>query len=133
MTSVISSVMHVLSITCIDDGHGLAVKCVSEIPLAFVCHVVTLPVLQDRFATKQGTFDEINRVIGIMYVLLHLLLRIRVSVLLGYITIERSYLLSATPPDNIFHGRAYSSLIACKVIARASSILMVSSSSKRIC
>ena len=129
------SVVYVLCVTSIDNGDCVAINDVSVVPLTFICHIVASPARECRLTAKQRLFYLKHSKVCIPYILLHLLQRIRVLVFLGDVAIESGYLMGTTSFDNVFvsgHGRAYSSLTAARVISRASSMLIVSSSSIRI-
>ena len=131
-TGIRFSVLHCVS-GCYAEVH---ISWESVVPLTFVCHMVASPARECRLTAKQRLFYLKHSNVCIPYILLHLLQWIRVLVFLGDVAIESGYLMDTTSFDNVFvsgHGRAYSALTAAKVISRASSMLIVSSSSIRIC
>ena len=110
--NILFRVVHVLGVAGIYNDYGVAIDDVGIIPLAFVGHITAFPSGNGRFPSQKCLFNLEDGIIGIVSVLMHQLLGVRMLVLLGDIAIKRDYLLDTTFLDNVLHIFAYSSRIA---------------------
>ena len=53
-------IMHVLSMTGINDGDNITIYGVSKIPFVSVCHMVAFPTFNSRLTSKKRTLNVIN-------------------------------------------------------------------------
>ena len=85
---------HVLRVTGIDHGDGVALDGVGIVPLIGVCHVIAilLPFNQGGLATQKRTFYQINTKHCILYITRKVIKVISMLVLLGHIIVKRMYL-----------------------------------------
>ena len=110
--NILFRVVHVLGVAGIHYSDRVTLNCIGIIPLAFVGHITAFPSGNGRFPSQKCLFNLEDGIIGIVSVLMHQLLGVRMLVLLGDIAIKRDYLLDTTFLDNVLHIFAYSSRIA---------------------
>ena len=84
--------MHILSVACIDHFNRVTLNRVGVVPFAGVCHVVARPSAEGRLAASQCALYGVDGEESIVYVALHVLIRIGVAVFFGHVLVERPYL-----------------------------------------
>ena len=84
--------MHVLCVACIDHLDCVALDDVGIVPFVGVRHMVAIPTAEGRFAARQRALDGVDGEESVAHISLHVLKRVGVAVLLGYVLVERPYL-----------------------------------------
>lgn len=84
-------IMHVLSMTGIDNGDGIAIDGISIIPFVSISHVIVFPTRNRRLASKKRLLYLVHSINCIINILMHQPLGVSMSILLGYIIVEWTY------------------------------------------
>ena len=93
--------LHVLRMAGIDNGDGVAIAGVGEVPLVGVGHVESCPTAQSWLAAQESVLNTEHRINGIIDILVHQLFGVGMPVFFCDIVVERGYLSTRKWPDFI--------------------------------